>query len=119
MLRFHLSVGVKRQLKNGQTLDVQGYLEAIARKGRRRVKTLENRPRLHYAHAEHWRAFQFLNAQRACSMFGREPIRGSEISAYLDELGIRSPAIRQEFHRVIRTVDHAYLTHNDEEPADG
>lgn len=56
-------------------------------------------------------AYYSLTAARSSGFGGAEPIRISEVVAYLDLVGVRDPDERAKYLRVVQHLDHTFLTH--------
>ena len=98
MLRWHLDHGDKlEQYRKYEELTGEQPHEA------------QGAPELHSWNRFAWNGFHALTGSRQWTMAGAAPIPYSELTAWLDEMGIAERDERDELLRMIREMDQAYL----------
>lgn len=70
---------------------------------------MKTRPVLDIVEAQFWEAFHTLHLSRASTGLGPGAIPLSEIRAYADLMQMPPGDVQQEFMRVMRAMDRAYL----------
>ncbi len=85
------------------------FLEQLAKSGQH-VPALQNRPKLLPECRDYWQSFCALDASRDSNGYGANPIRISEIAAYLAISGVAGDEGAKLF-RIVKALDGVALSH--------